>query len=107
MSTNEVIPKKGMDAIVAAGRAVMLMEPFAEDFNALPMMPPVRRIMTVAEVFNRASAANEMLEKLIHGSGVMSALRDEGRARGAGDIVVPQAFIPDFERHVAREVTNA
>lgn len=88
----------GMPDVIRVGRAAMLMEPMAEDFNSLLMVPPVRRIMIVAENLVKASSMNATLERLVGSTGVMNALRKEGKARGAGEVVVPQAFIADFDR---------
>lgn len=96
-----------MQDVVSVGRAVMLFEPLAEDFNNLLMEPPVRRIMTVAQTLRKAAEINDQLGQIIRESGAMAVLHDEGKARNNGEVVVPKAFIPDFDRAAARETSNA
>lgn len=96
-----------MKSILAAGRAAMLLEPVAEEFNSLLMQPPVRRVLCVAEVLAGVARKNDTVAQIIDRDNVMGALRDQGRSRGAGGIVVPQAFTPDFDRQFAREAGNA
>jgi len=85
----------------------MLLEPVADDFNSLLMQPPVRRVISVAEALTKAAAINGTVDKMLRSTEVIRALREEGRARGAGDIVVAKAFTPDFDRHLAREAPGA
>lgn len=96
----------GMNDVLSVCRATMLLEPLAHDFNNLLMVAPVRRIVTVAETLAKAASMNSTIEKMVAERGVLVALRDEGRARGAGDVVVPKAFVPDFDRVAAREGGN-
>jgi len=97
----------GIQSILHVSKAVMLMEPMAGDFNDLLMVPPVRRVMIVAEALAKASAKNETLSAMARENSVISHLREEGRRRGNGDIVVPRAFASDFDRFVAREGSHA
>ena len=107
MSTSPRQPvEPSMADVIRVGRAAMLMEPLAEDFNSLLMVPPVRRIMIVAENLMKASSMNVTLEQMVETTGVMQALRKEGKARGAGEVVVPKAFIADFDRPERREAAN-
>lgn len=93
----------GHQAILRVAKAVTLMEPMAEDLNDLLMVPPVRRVMIVAEVLSKASDQNDAINSMVREANVMTHLREEGRRRGSGDIVVPQAFVNDFDRVVVRE----
>jgi hypothetical protein len=104
MNNTSINPESGrFGAILQTSRAVMLMEPMAADFNDLLMVPPVRRVMIVAEVFVKASSNNDSLNAMVNSKNVFADLREEGRRRGNGDVVVPRAFESDFERVVARE----
>jgi hypothetical protein len=96
-----------LHAALNAGRIAMLLEPVAEKFNDLLMNPPIRRVISVAESLNFVASNNETIYKIMNESGVISSLKEEGRSRGAGDVVVPQALVPDFERKIARESNNA
>ena len=87
---------KGMEDVIAMGRAVMLMEPMAADFNELLMASPKRRVMMVAEAFNKASAFNDTLKGMIDSKNVMVSLFNEGRRRGSGEVTVPAAFLSDL-----------
>lgn len=93
----------GIQNILRVAKAVTLMEPMAEDLNDLLMVQPVRRVMIVAEVLAKASSMNESISAMMRDGNAMGHLREEGRRRGSGAIVVPQAFVPDFDRVVARE----
>lgn len=95
--------QSGIQSILQVSKAAMLMEPMAEDLNDLLMVPPVRRVMIVAEALAKASAKNETLSAMVRENSVISHLREEGRRRGSGDIVVPRAFVSDFDRVPARE----
>lgn len=98
---------KGIDAILRVSKAAMLMEPMAGDFNDLLMVAPVRRVMIVAEALSKAAGINETLSAMAVSCGVIGHLRDEGRRRGNGDIVVHGAFLSDFDRVLARETDHA
>lgn len=103
----DAIPKDQMKTIIRAARASMLMERVAVDFNDIPMLPPLKRVMAVAQAIIKAQDLNPSIEEIVVKSECLAALRDEGRRRGAGEVQVSAAFVPDFNRAVTREGGHA
>ncbi|MDO9099714.1 MAG: hypothetical protein Q7V53_03070 [Caldisericota bacterium] len=96
-----------MKAIIRTSRAAMLMERMAADFNDLPMLPPLKRVMVVGQALIKARDLNPSVENILGEVDAFNALREEGRRRGAGEVQVSAAFVPDFNRSVAREGGHA
>lgn len=94
-------------SIIRASRASMLMERMAADFNDLPMLPPLKRVMVVGQALIKARDLNPSVEDILLKNDVINALREEGRRRGAGEVQVSAAFVPDFNRNAAREGGHA
>lgn len=101
------IARDQMKAIIRAARAAMLMERMAVDFNDLPMLPPLKRVMVVGQALIKARDLNPSVENILGEVDALNALRDEGRRRGAGEVQVSAAFVSDFNRSVAREGGHA
>lgn len=97
----------GVAAVVEMGRISMLMLPVARALNDLTIVAPTRRVLSVAAVLNEASEQSDQIARLMNEFGVVDCLREEGRARGTGEVVVPKAFVVDFDRGQPREGSGA